>query len=120
MVAGDTNPTGNVTARDNSEGEKLGDYRGIHIAGRDVPSLQGFNIHNVRVHDVSGIVTWIGDTGVRDAGIGNNYGFDGSKRTGGILNQCIHNNQAVEQRQRPRRQHRLGQPQQCGRRTRLL
>lgn len=85
MVAGDTNPTGNVTARDNSEGEKLGDYRGIHIAGRDVPSLQGFNIHNVRVHDVSGIVTWIGDTGVRDAGIGNNYGFDGSKRTGGIL-----------------------------------
>lgn len=26
MVAGDTNPTGNVTARDNSEGEKLGDY----------------------------------------------------------------------------------------------
>lgn len=85
MVAGDTNPTGNVTARDNSEGEKLGDYRGIHIAGRDVPSLQGFNIHNVRVHDVSGIVTWIGDTGVRDAGIGNNYGFDGSKHTGGIL-----------------------------------
>ena len=85
MVAGDTNPTGNVTARDNSEGEKLGDYRGIHIAGRDVPSLQGFNIHNVRVHDVSGIVTWIGDTGVRDAGIGINYGFDGSKRTGGIL-----------------------------------
>lgn len=85
MVAGDTNPTGNVTARNNSEGEKLGDYRGIHIAGRDVPSLQGFNIHNVRVHDVSGIVTWIGDTGVRDAGIGNNYGFDGSKRTGGIL-----------------------------------
>ena len=85
MVAGDTNPTGNVTARDNSEGEKLGDYRGIHIAGRDVPSLQGFNIHHVRVHDVSGIVTWIGDTGVRDAGIGNNYGFDGSKRTGGIL-----------------------------------
>lgn len=85
MVAGDTNPTGNVTARDNSEGEKLGDYRGIHIAGRDVPSLQGFNIHNVRVHDVSGIVTWIGDTGVHDAGIGINYGFDGSKRTGGIL-----------------------------------
>lgn len=85
MVAGDTNPTGNVTARDNSEGKKLGDYRGIHIAGRDIPSLQGFNIHNVRVHDVSGIVTWIGDTHVRDAGIGNNYGFDGSKRTGGIL-----------------------------------
>lgn len=45
----------------------------------------GYTIHNVRVHDVSGIVTWIGDTGVRDAGIGNNYGFDGSKRTGGIL-----------------------------------
>ena len=85
MVAGDTNPTGNVTDRNNDEGSKLGDYRGIHIAGSDTKSLKGFKIHDVRIHDVSGIVSWIGDTGVNDAGIGNNYGYDKSKRTGGIL-----------------------------------
>ena len=85
MVAGDTNPTGNVTERVQSEGEKLDDLRGIHIAGNDTPSLKGFNIHDVRVHDVTGYVSWIGNTGLNDAGIKNNYGFDGSKRTGGIL-----------------------------------
>lgn len=89
MVAGDTNPTGNVTERNNEEGSKLGDYRGIHIAGRDVPTLQGYYIHNVRVHDVSGIVSWIGNTGKNEPGIGNSYGYDASKRTGGILIEAI-------------------------------
>lgn len=89
MVAGDTNPTGNVTKRNNEEGSKLGDYRGIHIAGRDVATLQGYYIHNVRVHDVSGIVSWIGNTGKYELGIGNNYGYDASKRTGGILIEAI-------------------------------
>lgn len=89
MVAGDTNPTGNVTKRNNEEGSKLGDYRGIHIAGRDVATLQGYYIHNVRVHDVSGIVSWIGNTGKYEPGIGNNYGYDASKRTGGILIEAI-------------------------------
>lgn len=89
MVAGDTNPTGNVTERNNEEGSKLGDYRGIHIAGRDVPTLQGYYIHDVRVHDVSGIVSWIGNTGKYEPGIGNNYGYDASKRTGGILIEAI-------------------------------
>lgn len=89
MVAGDTNPTDNVTERNNEEGSKLGDYRGIHIAGRDVPTLQGYYIHDVRVHDVSGIVSWIGNTGKYEPGIGNNYGYDASKRTGGILIEAI-------------------------------
>ena len=89
MVAGDTNPTGNVVDRVASEGEKLGDYRGIHIAGHDVATLQGYYIHDVRVHDVSGIVSWIGNTGKNEPGIGNNYGYDASKRTGGILIEAI-------------------------------
>ena len=89
MVAGDTNPTSNVVDRVASEGEKLGDYRGIHIAGHDVATLQGYYIHDVRVHDVSGIVSWIGNTKKYEPGIGNNYGYDASKRTGGILIEAI-------------------------------
>ena len=89
MVAGDDNPTDNVTERVASEGEKLKDLRGIHIAGNDTPSLKGFNIHNVRVHDVSGYVSWIGDTHLKENGIYNNYGYDGSKRTGGILIESV-------------------------------
>lgn len=85
MVAGDTNPDGNITKRVDDQGEKLGDYRGIHIAGNDIPSLKGFNIHDVRVHDVSGEVAWISDTKLNDPGIRNNYGYERSKRTGGIM-----------------------------------
>ena len=79
------NPTDNVTERKSEDGKKLGDYRGIHIAGNDVATLTGFKIHNVRVHDVSGVVSWIGDTKLSDDGIVNNAGYDDSKRTGGIL-----------------------------------
>lgn len=92
MVAGDTNPTGNVTKRNNEEGSKLGDYRGIHIAGHDVATLQGYYIHDVRVHDVSGYVSWIGKTGLEakgEKGIKDGLGYDGSKRTGGILIEAI-------------------------------
>ena len=92
MVAGDTNPTGNVTDRNNDEGSKLGDYRGIHIAGHDVATLQGYYIHDVRVHDVSGYVSWIGSTGLEakgEKGIKDGLGYDGSKRTGGILIEAI-------------------------------
>lgn len=92
MVAGDTNPTGNVTERNNEEGSKLGDYRGIHIAGHDVATLQGYYIHDVRVHDVSGYVSWIGKTGLEakgEKGIKDGLGYDGSKRTGGILIEAI-------------------------------
>lgn len=52
-------------------------------------TLKGFHIHDLKVHDVTGVVSWIGDTGLRDAGIYNNAGLDNSKRTGGILIECL-------------------------------
>lgn len=82
-------PTGNVSTRNEADGKLLGEYRGIHIAGRDVATLKGFHVHNIKVHDVTGVVSWIGDTGLRDAGIMNNAGLDKSKRTGGILIECL-------------------------------
>lgn len=82
-------PTGNVAEREAEQGKKLGEYRGIHIAGRDEASLKGFWIHNIKVHDVTGEVAWIGNTGLNDAGIVNNAGLDGSKRTGGLLIECL-------------------------------
>ena len=82
-------PTGNVAERDAEQGSKLGEYRGIHIAGRDKATLKGFRIHDVKVHDVTGEVAWIGNTGLSDAGIVNNAGLDGSKRTGGLLIECL-------------------------------
>ena len=82
-------PTGNISERESTEGEKLGDYRGIHVAGRDVTDLKGFYLHDLKVHDVTGHVAWIGDTGLSDSGIVNNGGLDGSKRTGGVLFECL-------------------------------
>ena len=88
--AGDgTPPDSNNATRKEADGKLLGDYRGIHIAGRDVASLKGFYLHDLLIHDVTGVVSWIGDTGLRDAGIMNNYGLDKSKRTGGILIECL-------------------------------
>ena len=82
-------PTANNAARDESQGKLLGEYRGIHIAGRDEASLKGFWLHDLKVHDVTGDVAWIGNTGLKDAGIVNNAGLDGSKRTGGVLIECL-------------------------------
>lgn len=84
-----TAPTTNVSERNDADGEKLGEYRGIHITGRDVATLKGFHLHHLLVHDVTGNVAWIGDTGLKDKGIVNNAGSDGSKRTGGILIECL-------------------------------
>lgn len=84
-----TAPTTNNGERNNDDGSLLGDYRGIHIAGRDVASLKGYHLHDLLIHDVTGIVSWIGNTGLNDPGIGNNYGLDGSKRTGGVLIECL-------------------------------
>ena len=84
-----TAPSGNNADRNDADGSKLGDYRGIHIVGWNTGStLKGFWIHDLRIHDVTGIVSWIGDTYLKDAGIGNNYGLDKAKRTGGILIEC--------------------------------
>ncbi|WP_320930697.1 bacterial Ig-like domain-containing protein [Hungatella sp.] len=84
-----TPPATNNGTRNESDGKLLGDYRGIHIAGRDVASLKGYHLHDLLIHDVTGVVSWIGDTGLREAGIMNNAGLDGSKRTGGILIECL-------------------------------
>lgn len=82
-------PDYNNAARNNQDGALLGDFRGIHIAGRDERYLKGYHIHDVKVHDVTGEVGWIGNTGLNDAGIRNNMGLDGSKRTGGLLIECL-------------------------------
>ena len=89
MATNGTLPAGNVSERNDEAGAMLGDFRGIHIAGRDIPSLKGFWIHGVKVHDVTGHVAWIGDTGLKDKGIVNNGKLDGSKRTGGLLFECL-------------------------------
>ncbi|WP_226847284.1 hypothetical protein [Bifidobacterium lemurum] len=57
-----------------TENPKTGDLRGVHVSGENTASLKGFSIHNMFVHDVSG-VTW----SVSKSGI------DRSKRTGGIM-----------------------------------
>ena len=84
-----TPPETNNADRNAADGKLLGEYRGIHIAGRDVASLKGYHLHDLLIHDVTGVVSWIGDTGLKDAGIVNNAGLDGSKRTGGILIECL-------------------------------
>ncbi len=89
MVSNGGIPKENVTQRQENQGKLLGDYRGIHIAGRDVASLKGFRLHDLKIHDVTGVVSWIGNTGLNDAGIWNNAGLDNSKRTGGILIECL-------------------------------
>ncbi|NNC13903.1 hypothetical protein HII28_18740 [Planctomonas sp. JC2975] len=56
------------------ENPKTGDLRGIHVQGENAGTLSGFDIHDVFVHDVSGVTWSIGSAGL-----------DRSKRTGGIL-----------------------------------
>lgn len=67
--------------------ESLGDYRGIHITGQDAGSLKYFRINGVDVHDVSGEIAWISGTvpTTPDPGIRFKTGWDGSKKTGGIV-----------------------------------
>ncbi len=56
------------------ENPKTGDLRGIHVQAEKAGTLTGYSIHNVFIHDVSGVMWSIGSTGL-----------DRSKRTGGIL-----------------------------------
>lgn len=68
-------------------GASLGDYRGIHITGQDAGTLQYFRIKAVDVHDVSGEIAWIGGSIPANPkpGIRFKTGWDGSKKTGGIV-----------------------------------
>jgi hypothetical protein len=56
------------------ENLRTGDLRGIHVQGENAGTLQGYDIHDVFIRDVSGVMWSIGNTGL-----------DRSKRTGGIL-----------------------------------
>ncbi len=65
---------------------KLGDFRGIHVTGKDAGTLKHFRLKNLYIHDVTGWVRWIGGSSANNApGIQFQAGWDGSKRTGGIL-----------------------------------
>lgn len=68
-----------------SNGEQLGDLRGLRVAGQDAGQLDGYDIHNLYVHDVTGEDRWIGGSGTVGAGITKGNGWDKSKRTGGII-----------------------------------
>ncbi|WP_171027502.1 PxKF domain-containing protein [Pseudarthrobacter sp. NamE2] len=67
-------PGANQGQKPGEENPKTGDLRGIHVQAENAGTLSGFDIHNVFVHDVSGVMWSIGNTGL-----------DRSKRTGGIL-----------------------------------
>jgi hypothetical protein len=64
-----------------------GDYRGICVRGQDVGALNHIYIRNCFVHDVTGVVNWIGgDTADNQPPwVTFQAGWDDSKRTGGIV-----------------------------------
>lgn len=68
-----------------TNGSCLGDYRGLRVAGQDAGQLDGYYIHNLYVHDVTGEDAWIGGSGEGSPGITKKNGWDKSKRTGGIV-----------------------------------
>ncbi|MEO3927763.1 carboxypeptidase regulatory-like domain-containing protein [Micromonosporaceae bacterium B7E4] len=75
-----------VTNATGTAGEDLRDLRGIHVSGDNSQTLDGFVIDGVDVHDVSGEVNWIGGSVEDNApGIRFQTGWDGSKKTGGIV-----------------------------------
>ncbi len=67
-------PGANQGLKPGEENPKTGDLRGIHVQAENAGTLRGFDISNVFIHDVSGVMWSIGNTGL-----------DRSKRTGGIL-----------------------------------
>ncbi|MGP0225129.1 PxKF domain-containing protein [Paenarthrobacter sp. NCHU4564] len=67
-------PGANEGLKPGEENPKTGDLRGIHVQAENAGVLSGYDIHNVFIHDVSGVMWSIG-----------NSGLDRSKRTGGIL-----------------------------------
>ncbi len=67
-------------------GENLRDLRGIHVGGDNGQTLDGFVIDSVDVHDVTGEVNWISGSVADNApGVHFQTGWDGSKKTGGIV-----------------------------------
>lgn len=76
----------NAAPATGTPGANLGDFRGIHIGGDDSQPHNHFVIDSVYVHDVTGVVNWIGgSTSNNQAGINFQMGWDRSKHTGGIV-----------------------------------
>lgn len=87
----------NSDTRDDANGSKLADVRGVHISGDSGDVLSGFYMHDLKVHDVTGLVYWIGDLGGSFGetssqmwpGVWKETGWDDSKRTGGIVMETL-------------------------------
>jgi|GEM_PF-2494029 S-layer homology domain. len=78
----------NTAAGAPNDPSKLADLRGMHVTGQDAGVLKHFYIRGVFVHDVTGWNMWISGSTADDtpgSGIIHGAGWDGSKRTGGIL-----------------------------------
>lgn len=78
----------NTAAGAPNDPSKLADLRGMHVTGQDAGVLKHFYIRGVFVHDVTGWNMWISGSTADDepgSGIYHGSGWDGSKRTGGIL-----------------------------------
>jgi hypothetical protein len=68
----------------------LGDVRGISVTGMNGGTLEHFYIRNCFVHDVTGVVNWIGGSTADNAtGVTFQAGWDASKRTGGIVFEVV-------------------------------
>ncbi|MDR2021381.1 MAG: right-handed parallel beta-helix repeat-containing protein, partial [Treponema sp.] len=111
MVEGWTNPM----ARDDTQGNliKNKDLRAVYISGDNGQVLNGFNLHDLYIHDVTGELNWIGGGAYINnpnpvpffPGSNNQTGWDASKTTGAIVvyalrgdgvNATIFNNVTVE------------------------
>ncbi len=69
-----------------NEKSSLGDVRGIAIRGSNAGTLSHIYVRGCHVHDVTGVVNWIGgDTADNAPGVTFQTGWDASKRTGGIV-----------------------------------
>ncbi len=69
-----------------NETSSWGDYHGISINGKDFGTINHIYIRNCYIHDVHGVVAWIGNSNSNGAaGIIDSAGWDGSKHSGGIV-----------------------------------
>lgn len=62
-----------------------GDYHGIAIDGKDFGTIDHIHIRNCHIHDVHGVVAWIGNSNSNDPGVIDDAGWDASKHSGGIV-----------------------------------
>src|SRR3954452_22696066 len=76
----------NTAPATGTAGANLKDLRGIHISGDNGQTLNYLHVDGVYVHDVSGLVSWIGgSTADNEPGVSFRTGWDNSKKTGGIV-----------------------------------